>query len=164
MQRWLVLFKLADFHQSRFYKSSEQAVTSPERVGDIDWLLLALPRSPVLRYWEAWMAAENTASGDCLVSCSHKRQTQYTHKEDNRDPGGRFYCIFRVLFLERRATPRPVNVSQCRPVFIGVRTFCTRIKWITPIHFIVSPPFTTHPFLFPFHILLFSKKGLKRDK
>lgn len=55
------------------------------------WLLL---RSPLLRYWEAWMAAEKSASGDRLVQRSHKPHTQYTHKEDNREPCRRFYCIF----------------------------------------------------------------------
>lgn len=140
------------------------------------WLTLIgcywrLPRSPVLRYWEAWMAAEKTASGDCLVSCSHKRQTQYTHKEGNRDPCRRFYCIFRVMVLECRATRRCVNlcvllvlpVSQCRHVFIGVWTFCTGIKWITPIHFIV-PLLSLLPFMFPFHIILLFSEKLRTEK
>lgn len=137
---------------------------------DIDWLLLALAAvscAPLLGSLDGcWWP-----QGDCPVLCSHKRQTQYTHKEDNRDPCRRFYCIFRVMILERRATHRCVNlcvllvlsVSMCWRVFIGVWTFCTRIKWITPIHFIVSP-FTSHPFLFPFHIILLFSEKVRTEK
>lgn len=77
--------------QQAFSNDSGRSVTSPKRVIDIDRLLL---RSPLLRYWEDWMAAENSASGDRLVQRSHKQHTQYTHKEGNREPCRRFYCIF----------------------------------------------------------------------
>lgn len=84
--------KLCVFASQRaFSNDSGRSVTSPRRVIDIDRLVL---RSPLLRYWEAWMAAENSASGDRLVQRSHKQHTQYTHKEDNREPCRRFYCIF----------------------------------------------------------------------
>lgn len=163
-------------HQSRFCKSSEQAVTSPERVIDIDWhwlLVTGSCRSLLcsLTGKLGWMLRRQPQG--IVQFRAHTNHKHNTHTERTTGTHAEGFTVFSEI-LEHRATRRCVNlcvllvlsVSQCRCVFIGVSTFCTRIKWITPIHFIVS--LLSLLTLSCFHFTLFccslKKWGLKRDK
>lgn len=165
-------------HQSRFRKGSEQAVAWPERVIDIDWHWLVVTgscRSLLCSVTGKLGRLLRRRPQGIVYIRAHTNNTHNTHtKSTTRTRAEGFYCIFRVMILERRAARRCVNscvllvvsVSRCQGVFIGVGTFCTRIKWITPIHFIVSLLSLLTPPCFHFTLFCCDLKtwGLKRDK